>query len=220
MEIKNTFDVPLPPDEAWKVLLDIERIMPCVPGAELVEVLGDGAYKGKVSIKLGPVALSFVGTAKFDNLDESAKRATVSAKGSDAKGRGGANAAVNFHLSPVGGGTRVEVQTNVNLSGAVAQYGRGTGVIQGVATQLTQQFADNLKAMLAHEQAKTGASLSPAPLGSSTEPGASSAPIYSSDQAAPTPMPVAKPISGFSLMFKVLRGMVAGFFSRGGKAAP
>jgi carbon monoxide dehydrogenase subunit G len=214
MEIKNTFDVPLPPDEAWKVLLDIERVMPCVPGAELVEVLGDGAYKGKVSIKLGPVALSFVGTAKFDELDESAKRATVSAKGSDAKGRGGANAAVNFQLSPVGAGTRVEVQTNVNLSGAVAQYGRGTGVIQGVATQLTQQFADNLKAMLAHEQAKPGASLAPA------AEQASAGPANAAPQPAPPPVPVAKPISGFSLMFTVLRGMIASLFSGGGKAAP
>jgi len=220
MEIKNTFDVPLPPDEAWKVLLDIERIMPCVPGAELVEVLGDGAYKGKVSIRLGPVALSFVGTAKFDELDESAKRATVSAKGSDAKGRGGANAAVNFQLIPVDAGTRVEVQTNVNLSGAVAQYGRGTGVIQGVATQLTQQFADNLKAMLAHEQAKTLASTPPAFPASTTGAAASPVPVKSGGQAVPPPVPVAKPISGFSLMFKVLRGMIAGLFSGGGKAAP
>jgi hypothetical protein len=216
MEIRNTFDVPLPPDDAWKVLLDIERIMPCVPGAELVEVLGDGAYKGKVSIKLGPVALSFVGTAKFDELDESARQATVSAKGSDAKGRGGANATVNFQLLPVDGGTRVDVLTNVNLSGAVAQYGRGTGVIQGVASQLTQQFADNLKAMVARERAKTAASTPPAISTSPTESAALLAPANSGGQAPPPP--VAKPISGFSLLFKVLRGMIAGLFSGSGKA--
>jgi carbon monoxide dehydrogenase subunit G len=209
MEIANAFDVPLPPDEAWKVLLDIERIMPCVPGAELLEVLGDGAYKGKVSVKLGPVALSFVGTAKFEKRDESAKRATVSAKGSDAKGRGGANAAVNFQLAPVDAGTRVEVLTNVNLSGAVAQYGRGTGVIQGVATQLTQQFADNLKAMLNHEQAKAAA-----PAMAATSAG----PANAGAQPAPPPMPAVKPISGLSLMFTVLRGIVAGLFSGRGKA--
>ncbi|HEY2756069.1 MAG TPA: SRPBCC family protein [Pseudolabrys sp.] len=213
MEIKNTFDVPLPPGDAWKVLLDIERIMPCVPGAELLEVLGDGAYKGKVSVKLGPVALSFVGTAKFEKLDESAKCATVSAKGSDAKGRGGANAAVNFQLSPVDAGTRVEVLTNVNLSGAVAQYGRGTGVIQGVASQLTQQFADNLKVMLDYEQAKTAASASSAMAATSTEP------VNAGTQPASPPIPAAKPISGFSLMMKVLRGMIAGLFSGSGRAS-
>jgi uncharacterized protein len=212
MEIANAFDVPLPPDEAWKVLLDIERIMPCVPGAELIEVLGDGAYKGKVSVKLGPVALSFVGTAKFEKRDESAKRATVSAKGSDAKGRGGANAAVNFQLAPVDAGTRVEVLTNVNLSGAVAQYGRGTGVIQGVATQLTKQFADNLKAMLNREQAKTAAAAPP------TMMAASAGPFNAASQPVPPPMPAAKPISGFSLMFAVLRGIVAGLFGGRGKA--
>jgi len=206
MEIANTFDVPLPPGEAWKVLLDIERIMPCVPGAELVEVLGDGAYKGKVAVKLGPVALSFIGTAKFDELDEAARRATMSAKGSDSKGRGGANAAVNFQLVSVDGGTRVEVLTNVNLSGAVAQYGRGTGVIQGVATQLTQQFADNLKAMLDREKAKASPSAAPtdAPAGS---------PAASPQPASPPPAPAAKPISGFALMFAVLRGMIAGLFT-------
>jgi hypothetical protein len=205
MEIANAFEVPLPPGDAWKVLLDIERIMPCVPGAELLEVMGEGAYKGKVSVKLGPVALSFVGTAKFEELDESGRRAKVSAKGSDAKGRGGANAAVNFQLTPVAAGTRVDVLTNVNLSGAVAQYGRGTGVIQGVATQLTQQFADNLKAMLAHERAKT------APAASAGE-AAASAPT-----ANAAPLPAAKPISGFSLMLKVVWGMITGIFS-GGKA--
>jgi carbon monoxide dehydrogenase subunit G len=204
MEVANTFDVPLPPGEAWKVLLDIERIMPCVPGAELVEVLGDGAYKGKVAVKLGPVALSFIGTAKFDELDEAARRATMSAKGSDSKGRGGANAIVNFRLVSVDGGTRVEVLTNVNLSGAVAQYGRGTGVIQGVATQLTQQFADNLKAMLDHEKAKASPSAADAPAGS---------PAASPQPASPPPAPAAKPISGFALMFAVLRGMIAGLFT-------
>jgi carbon monoxide dehydrogenase subunit G len=151
LDIKNEFVVPLDPAQTWKVLLDIRRIMPCVPGAELLDVLDDQTYKGKVSVKLGPVALAFVGTAKFDELDEAAKRAKVSAKGSDAKGRGGANSIVQFRLEPVEGGTKVVVDTNVNLSGSVAQYGRGTGVIQGVASQLTAQFAENLRAMLARQ---------------------------------------------------------------------
>jgi carbon monoxide dehydrogenase subunit G len=152
LDITNEFVVPLDPSETWKVLLDIKRIMPCVPGAELLAVLDDQTYKGKVSVKLGPVALAFVGTAKFEELDEAAKRAKVSAKGSDAKGRGGANSVVQFRLEPAPEGTKVIVETNLNLSGSVAQYGRATGVIQGVASQLTAQFALNLKAMLAHPE--------------------------------------------------------------------
>lgn len=151
MDLSNDFVVPLDPAEAWKVLLDIKRIMPCVPGAELIEMIDDRTYKGKVSVKLGPVALAFLGTAKFEELDETAMTAKVLAKGSDAKGRGGANSAVRFRLEPVEAGTKVVVETNLSLSGPVAQYGRGTGVIQGVASQLTAQFARNLKAMLAHE---------------------------------------------------------------------
>jgi carbon monoxide dehydrogenase subunit G len=151
LDISNDFVVPLAPEETWKVLLDIERIMPCVPGAELLEVMEAQTYKGKVSVNLGPVALSFVGTAKFEELDEAAKKAKVLAKGSDSKGRGGANAVVQFRLEPVDDGTKVIVETNVNLSGSVAQYGRGTGVIQAVAGQLTAQFAQNLKAMLAYD---------------------------------------------------------------------
>lgn len=281
MDITNEFVVPLDPSETWKVLLDIKRIMPCVPGAELLDVLDDQTYKGKVSIKLGPVSLAFVGTAKFEELDEAAKRAKVLAKGSDAKGRGGANSVVQFRLEPVEDGTKVIVETNVNLSGSVAQYGRGTGVIQGVASQLTAQFAQNLKAMLAHgdepeDEPEPVVAVAPAP--------AAPDPIVPEPTAAPTmapepetapaapgtgaaaamiaaaarteaaaaraeaaaarveavvarveasvaraeatatalkkavrppapPLPQSKPISGLSLMFTVLWGMVTGLFT-------
>lgn len=188
MDITNEFVVPLDPSETWKVLLDIKRIMPCVPGAELLDVLDEQTYKGKVSVKLGPVALAFVGTAKFEELDEAGKRAKVLAKGTDAKGRGGANSVVQFRLEPVEDGTKVIVETNVNLSGSVAQYGRGTGVIQGVASQLTAQFAQNLKAMLAQqedgdEQEQPAIAAAPAP----------AAPGPSASQAVAEPEPTAGP---------------------------
>ena len=197
MDITNEFVVPLDPSETWKVLLDIKRIMPCVPGAELLEVLDEQTYKGKVSIKLGPVSLAFVGTAKFEELDETAKRAKVLAKGNDAKGRGGANSIVQFRLEPVEDGTKVIVETNVNLSGSVAQYGRGTGVIQGVASQLTAQFAQNLKAMLAHgdeeedepEPAVAVASAPPAQDPIVPEPTAEPRSVASSDAQTVSPEP-------------------------------
>src|SRR5215469_3696224 len=98
MDIKNNFDVPLAVDAAWKTLLDIKRIAPCMPGAELLEIVDPNTYKGRVSVRLGPVALTFAGTARFEEIDAVAHRARVKAQGTDAKGRGGANGVVTFAL--------------------------------------------------------------------------------------------------------------------------
>ncbi|HET9149106.1 MAG TPA: SRPBCC family protein [Alphaproteobacteria bacterium] len=193
MEFENSFNVPLPPAEAWKVLLDIPRIAPCMPGAELTEVVDGSTYKGKVSVRLGPVALAFAGTVKFEEVDEANRKARAKAQGTDAKGRGGANATVDFHLEPVPEGSKVVVKTNLNLSGAVAQYGRGVGMIKDTAQHLIGQFADCLKVQLAAS----------APSGASA--GAASAPSGAPSRA-PSGAAAAKPIGGFSLMLKVLWG--------------
>ena len=190
MDIKNSFEVPVPVDEAWKLLLDIKRIAPCMPGAELLEIVDPNTYKGKVAVRLGPVALSFVGTARFEDIDEATHRARVKAQGADAKGRGGANGVVTFALSPIANGTKVDVDTNLNLSGSVAQYGRGTGMIQDVATQIIGQFATALSAMLAHEKSAQTAAAAPSGQASPSEPG-------------PSAFQPAKPISGLSLMARV-----------------
>ena len=196
MEFDNSFEVPLPPAQAWKVLLDIERITPCMPGAELTEVLGDNRYKGKISVRLGPVALTFAGLVKFDDIDEGSRTARVSAQGTDAKGRGGANAVSVFRLESVGAGSKVLVHTNLNLSGAVAQYGRGVGIIQATAAQLMNQFAACLKEKVAQGQE------APAP---ATVPPAST---------VPAPSTAAKPISGLALMGKVVWTWIIGLFRR------
>ena len=148
MEFDNTFNVPLPPDQAWNTLMNIERIAPCVPGAELTEIIDDKNFKGKVSVRLGPVALTFQGSASFEETDEQNHSATVKAQGADAKGRGGANANVGFRLEPANGGTTVKIHTNLQLSGSVAQYGRGVGMIQDLASQIIGQFAENLAAQI------------------------------------------------------------------------
>lgn len=194
MDIKNSFEVPLPVDQTWKTLLDIRKIAPCMPGAELLEVTDDNTFKGKVAVRLGPVALSFLGNARFEEIDEAAHRARVKGQGSDAKGRGGASGVVTFALSPIDGGTRVDVDTSVNLSGAVAQYGRGTGMIQDVASQIIGQFAEALRAMLRHDEAVKAAQAAPAAEGAA--PGAP-------PDLPPPPAPP-KPISGFSLMARVI----------------
>jgi uncharacterized protein len=207
MEIKNNFEVPLPPDEAWTLLMDIPRIVPCMPGAELVEMVDDRTFKGTVAVKLGPVALVFKGTAQFEERDDQAHAARAIARGADTKGRGGANAIVKFDLAPSGTGSRVDVVTDIALSGSVAQYGRGTSIIQSVASQLVNQFAASLRTMLAQgNTAAPFASNQTAPPASILPTATPSIPV-----SAPTP---AKPIGGFTLMLKVLMDAIAGFFKR------
>jgi carbon monoxide dehydrogenase subunit G len=188
MEINNSFDVPLPPADAWKVLMNIPRIAPCMPGAELTGVVDKDTYSGKVSVKLGPVALTFAGQVKFTDVDNANHKARVKAQGKDSKGRGGANANVDFYLELSPMGSRVLVKTDLALSGAVAQYGRASGMIQDVAQALIGQFADNLKAQLA-------ASRAPERAAASARPAAQTIP------ASPTKP---KAISGFSLLLLVL----------------
>jgi hypothetical protein len=192
MEFDNSFEVPLPAGDAWKVLMDIRRIVPCMPGAELTEVVDDRTYKGRIGVRLGPVALTFAGTVKFDEIDDANHRARVAAQGNDAKGRGSANATATFHLEPANGGSKVLVHTNLTLSGAVAQYGRGVGIIQITAAQIIGQFANNLKAQLGPATDRAGA-----------QPAAPAA-------AAPP----AKPISGFALMRAVLLAWIKRLFGR------
>src|SRR5689334_19406631 len=149
MEFDNSFEVPLPPEQAWPVLMNIQGIAPCMPGAQLTEVVDAKTYKGNIAVRLGPVALTFAGLVKFEEIDNAAHTARVKAQGSDAKGRGGANATASFRLEPTPAGSKVLVHTDLTLSGAVAQYGRGVGMIQATAAQLMKQFADNLKTQLA-----------------------------------------------------------------------
>src|SRR2546421_5694308 len=148
MEFDNSFEVPLPPGEAWPLLMDIQRIAPCMPGAKLTEVVDAKTYKGNIAVRLGPVALTFAGTVVFEALDEASRTARVRAQGTDAKGRGGAHAVSTFRLEPSADGSRVVVHTDLSLSGAVAQYGRGVGMIQSTAAQLMKQFAVALRAQV------------------------------------------------------------------------
>ena len=193
MLINNSFEVPLPPGQAWKLLMDIPRIAPCMPGAELTDVVDENTYNGKVAVRLGPVALTFAGTVRFIEKDDAARKARVSAQGKDAKGRGGAHANVDFHIEPAGAGSRVFVKTDLMLSGAVAQYGRASGMIQDVAQQLIGQFANSLKTQLAAAQV-TAAGIAP------VAPEAAAAAQITPAAAAPKP----QAISAFSLLWMLI----------------
>jgi uncharacterized protein len=195
MEFDNSFEVPLPPHEAWPVLMDIRRIAPCMPGAQLTEVVDDRTYKGNIGVRLGPVALTFAGVVKFEEIDSADLKALVRAQGNDAKGRGAAQATATFRLEPSPSGSKVLVHTDLSLSGAVAQYGRGVGMIQATAAAIMNQVAANLKAHLAEtSQAKSPAQAAAPPL-------------------AEAPPPAATPISGFSLMARVLWNSILRLFT-------
>ncbi|HUL28108.1 MAG TPA: SRPBCC family protein [Streptosporangiaceae bacterium] len=143
MELAHEFTVNTPIGRAWAVLTDIERIAPCMPGAELTEVDGD-TYHGLVKVKVGPITAQYKGTASFVEKDEAAHRAVLKAAGRDARGQGNASAMVTAVMAGEGEGTRVAVTTDMTISGRVAQFGRG--VMADVTAKLIQQFVDNLEA--------------------------------------------------------------------------
>ena len=142
MEIENSFRVDVPVDEAWRVLLDLERIAPCMPGAQLQEVQGD-EYRGIVKVKVGPITAQYKGTARVESVDDATHTAVLAATGRDTRGQGNASASIKLILLPDGDGTRVEVETDLSITGKVAQFGRG--VIGDVSNKLLAQFVENLE---------------------------------------------------------------------------
>lgn len=146
MQLEHSFTVPVPVDRAWPVLLDIEQVAPCMPGAALDSVDGDD-FTGTVKVKLGPINLTYKGKASFVSKDEGTHTAVLDASGRDSRGNGTASAKVTAHLADEGGGsTRVEVTTDLNITGKPAQFGRG--VMADVGNKLIGQFADCLAGKL------------------------------------------------------------------------
>jgi carbon monoxide dehydrogenase subunit G len=146
VKLENSFDVPVPPERAWALLLDVPRIIPCMPGATLDEAVDDTSWKATMAVKLGPISLSFKTDVKREEVDEAARRAKLSAKAREARGRGNASATIESSLTARDGGTRVDIVTDLQLAGPVAQYGRG--LVQDVSAQLVTQFANCLREQL------------------------------------------------------------------------
>jgi carbon monoxide dehydrogenase subunit G len=143
MELTNEFRVGVPPDRAWSVLTDVERIAPCLPGAELQEVEGD-QYRGVVKVKVGPITAQYKGVAHFLEQDQAAGRVVLRAEGRDTRGQGNANATITATMVPDGDGTAVSVVTDLTVTGKVAQFGRG--VLAEVSAKLLSQFVERLEA--------------------------------------------------------------------------
>jgi uncharacterized protein len=166
VDLTNEFRVGVPVERAWEVLTDVERIAPCMPGAQLQEIEGD-EYRGIVKVKVGPITAQYKGAARFVEQDEAGHRAVLRAEGRETRGQGNANATITAQLEPDGDGTKVSVITDLTITGRVAQFGRG--VLADVSTKLLGQFADCLATkLLAGEE--SGAAVG----GGGGEPGADS----------------------------------------------
>jgi uncharacterized protein len=197
--IENAFTVNAPAGDLWSFLLDVERIAPCMPGAELTEVIDERNWKGKVHVKVGPVAMSFAGTVSIESRDDEAHRVVLRAKGTEQKGKGAADASVTSWLEPGAGTDRttVKMQAEIALVGAAAQMSRG--LLPEISRKLTQQFADCLAAAMAAGGAAAVAS-------PDTKP---------ADPAAPPPAPAGpQPVGGIGLALSAIWQLIKDFFRR------
>ena len=147
MLLEHSFDVPARPEDAWDLLMDVPRVIPCMPGAELTETVDESRWKARMEVKLGPISLAFATEVEREEADRQALRATLAANARELRGRGAGQARIESTLAPQNGGTRVVIRTDLTLSGAVAQSGRG--MVEAVSSQLVQSFADCLQAQLA-----------------------------------------------------------------------
>src|SRR5437016_599600 len=171
MDITDSFRVSTPIDATWKVMLDIEGIAPCLPGAQLQEVEGD-QYRGIVKVKVGPISAQYKGTATLAEVDEDARRIVIDASGRDTRGQGNAKATIVVTMTDDGGGTRVDVVTDLSITGKVAQFGRG--VLVDVSSKLMGQFVENLErdVLATQSDAVDGAQTTPARAPEAAAPGA------------------------------------------------
>ena len=191
MLIANQFTVARPAADVWAYLLDVEKVAPCMPGAELTETVDDTHWKGKLNMAFGPVKLSFAGTVTMQERDDDAHRVVLAAKGMEAKGKGAATANVTSWLeSGEAGATLVKMEADITLTGAAAQLSRG--LLPEISKKLTQQFADCLEASLEARGAEAA----------------------EGERAQVAPAPEAKAVGGIRLGLSALWSMITGFFRK------
>ncbi|HVP04025.1 MAG TPA: SRPBCC family protein [Solirubrobacteraceae bacterium] len=189
MKLEQSFDVPAPVETVWELLNDLERVAPCLPGAAITERDEDGAYHGTFDVKLGPTSASYRGVIAIKEADVSARTSTLTARGQDKRGQGGANATIVNRLVETPEGTRVQATTDLTITGQLARFGR-PGMIEGVADRLLREFATCLATQAQRAQVPEGA------------------------EAQAPPAPQARPISGIRLMLGVLWDRIRRLFGR------
>jgi carbon monoxide dehydrogenase subunit G len=226
MQIENEFEVAAPPERVFEFLLDVNRVVTCMPGAELSEVVDPDTFKGRVKIKVGPITVAYNGTARIAERDEAVRRAVLQADGRETTGPGSARASAVMTVEPSGSGSRVKLATDFSVAGRVANFGRGVmeDVSRRLVTQMAQCIKSNLESEAGAEQAGEGAA-EPAP---QVTPGSAGSPGPAPEQASrpyePSPRPTtgpppapaqAAPVNALSLFFAVLWDRVKRLFGRG-----
>lgn len=204
MNLEQSFTVAAPVEEVWAALIDVERVAPCLPGAEVTGHDDDGTYHGAFTVKLGPTTANYRGTLKMESLDESTHTAVMSAKGTDRRGQGGAHATITSTMRQEGAATHVDVNTDFAITGKLARFGRG-GMIEDISKRMLRDFGACLQSSLASEAPEEAAA--PA------QPAGASAETPSPATPPPPPQP-AKPVHGISLFFSVLWERIQRFFRR------
>jgi carbon monoxide dehydrogenase subunit G len=169
MKLQNDFLVDAPLDETWATLLDIQRVAQCLPGATLESDGGDGVYRGSMQVRLGPMTLAYKGTARMAEVEEDAHSATIEVKAKELKGQGTAAARIRNRLEPgAGGATHVTVETDLNITGRPAQFGRG--IMEDVAGKMLGDFAKRLESEVLRGSAATNGGGAPAASATASEP--------------------------------------------------
>jgi uncharacterized protein len=203
LQIENSFEVGAPPDRVYAFLLDVNRVVGCVPGAELSEVVDPNTFKGKVKIKVGPVTVAYAGTARITDRDEASRTATLEGEGRETTGPGNARAKAAMRVEESASGSKVTVSTDFTVAGRVAQFGRG--LMEDVSKSLVAQMAACIKSQLeTAEQPPTG-----------TAPAADAAPQAAPPQAgSPGPAQAAKPVNALGLLWSVFVARLKALFRR------
>jgi uncharacterized protein len=204
VKLEQSFEVKAPLERVWNELIDIERVAPCLPGAEITEAGDDGVYRGNFSVRLGPTTAAYRGELRMEEADDQAHVVRMRATGQDKRGQGGAKATIVSSLSEKEGATLVQVETDFTITGRLARFGRG-GMIQDVSNRLMREFAECLQ--------KTIEAAPPAP---AEEEGSSAPAAQPVSQPAPGAAgpPPARPIKGFSLLLSVLWERIKRLFGR------
>ena len=192
MKLEHSFQVEAPLERVWEALVNVERVAPCLPGAEITEAGEDGSYRGNFTVKLGPTTASYRGELAMEEVDEAAHRSVMRASGSDKRGQGSAKATIVSVMRQEGDVTTVEVETDFTITGRLARFGRG-GMIKDVSNRLLRDFSDCLQAMVESEGAQAAAAAA----------------------LRPAATPPAKPVSGFSLLLGALLDRLKRLFGRG-----
>ena len=210
MQIENSFEVAAPPERVFAFLLDVNRVVGCVPGAELSEVVDPNTFKGKVKIKVGPVTVAYAGTARISDRNEAARTATLEGEGRETTGPGNARAKASMRVEESGAGSRVTVSTDFTVAGRVAQFGRG--LMEDVSKSLVAQMAACIKAQLETAEQPADPVEHPVPAPGEVAAGPST-PLPVAPRPAP-PAPVAKPVNALGLLWSVLVARLKALFGR------